>query len=91
MKATLRNDHDTERLVRYINAQEKPLQVDVRPYKEDKTLPQLRLVHKWLSYIGKHYAESTGKYYTQEMWKQYFKELFGEKEEKEVMGKTIIV
>lgn len=57
--------------------QEPVMEFSLKPFKDSKSLAQLRTVHGWIKEVQVAFQESHGKFYTVEALKYHFKDLFG--------------
>jgi hypothetical protein len=57
--------------------QEPVMEFSLKPFKDSKSLAQLRTVHGWIREIQEAFQESQGKFYTIESLKEWLKGLFG--------------
>lgn len=91
MKTVIQTEPNRQRILAAVSSL--PLgglwEVEIRPFKPKRTLPQNSRFHVIVEHVATTYAERTGKYYTKEAWKIFFKDLFLGYEEKEVAGRII--
>jgi len=81
-RITIREERHLQRVLDIVRdlPLEPPHVVSIEPYKDSKTLAQVRTVHGLIRQIQVFFAESQGKAYTMDALKDYFKGLFGEVE-----------
>jgi len=79
VKIIIRGERQLHRAIDVLNMlpAEPVMQVEIKPFKDSKSLAQLRTVHGWLREVQEVFQESQGKFYTIEALKEYFKNLFG--------------
>lgn len=89
MKVNVTTKEQLTRLVGQLQASELPISIEVKKYKQRRSLNQNALFHKWMEVVSMRYGESTGNYYSPEMWKIFFKELFLGYETCEINGHEV--
>jgi len=76
MKATYIYPRDKAMIDRAFNLMDKPHRIDLKPYRESRSLAQNALLHVWVGELSRKYAEAYGNWHSAKTWKQYFKDLF---------------
>jgi len=76
MKATYIYPRDKAMIDRSFSLMDKPHRVDIKPYRESRSLAQNALLHLWMNEISRKYAETYGEFHSAQTWKAYFKDRF---------------
>lgn len=76
MKATYIYPRDKELLDRAFSLMDKPHRIDLKPYRESRSLAQNALLHVWMSELSTKYAECYGDWHGAKVWKQFMKDRF---------------
>lgn len=68
MKFVLQDEAACDRLIRYVREQQKPVQAEIKPYRDSRSNVQNRKMWAMLEDIANQ-VEYHGQYYTEEDWK----------------------
>lgn len=79
IKIILRGQQQFDRAVHILQTipAEPIMEFTLKPFKDSKSIAQLRTVHLWMKEVQEYFQESEGKFYTIAALKEYFKGLFG--------------
>jgi len=69
----------------------KPVEVEIRPFRRQRSKAQNRLFHAWMQEIARFYADHHGDWYSPEVWKEFMKRKFLGEKVVELAGEEIVV
>lgn len=78
MKYIVHSDLDLEKVRLHLGSLslEKPVEITIKEWEQNRTNAQNRTIHKFFNLMSQHWFLSTGELYTPESFKLYLKKLF---------------